>query len=360
MIARLILIALVTSMVGLLAGAVLWPDNLPDDARHRPITSAMPLAVIGDSGSHSYQDQITFPPGGGLRDAALRERTFQWTEVLARMRGSEIDLGPWVRWGRNGIAAWLRDEMGLGGGRAPRKEDYLYNFANTGAACKNIMGDRLGQRYRQVPRLVALMDREPERWRRGAVVINVGANDWNRLLDLQASDPAAPELRATIDYCSGQIERAVDTILASHPDTRILVVGAASDADDPGTFDKYRSAAARDNIGKALKNFDDALRGIATRHPARVAYVDFGTWFRRLWGERGPGGEPAYRTVAIGPLQISNTAGDGPENAWLGDGHAGTAMNTLWAQHLVERLRELTGAQLTPISDEEVIEFLTH
>jgi len=349
-------------MGGVLAsvGAVLWPDNLPEAARHRPMTSAIPLAVIGDSGSHSYQDPITFPPGGGLRDAALRDRTFQWTEVLARLRGSEIDMGPWVRWGRGGMSAWVRDLVGLGGGRSPLKEDYLYNFSNTGAACKNVMGDRLGQRYRQAPRLVALMDQEPERWRRGVVVIHIGGNDWNRLLDLQAQDPAAYELRETIHYCRDQIERAVELIHASHPSTRILVVGPASDADDPGTFDRYRDAKASANIRAAVGSFGKALRGIATRHPDFVGFVDSGVWFRQRWGERGAEGEPAYRAVGIGPLQLSNTAGDGPDNIWLGDGHAGTAINTLWAQQIVERIRELTGAPLTPISDEEVVHFLGH
>ncbi|MEJ8850375.1 SGNH/GDSL hydrolase family protein [Variovorax rhizosphaerae] len=358
MLVRLMLIALVVGMAILLV-AVLWPDNLPAAARHRPITSALPLAVIGDSGSHSYQDRITFPPGGGLRHAALHERTFQWTEVLARMRGAEIDLGPWVRWGRNGVVAWLRDVVGLGGGRAPLKEDYLYNFANTGAVCKNILGDRLGQRYQQVPRLLALMNTEPERWRRGVVVFNIGTNDWNRLLDLQARSPSDPAIRAVIDYCTGQIERAVEVIHAAHPTTRFLMVGPASDVDDPGTFERFRSARERENIRKAVEAFGVALRGSAARRPGLVGYVDTGAWFKGLWGERGPEGEPAYRPVMIGPLRVSNTAGDGPENAWLGDGHAGTAMNTLWAQHMVASLRELTGAPLTPISDDEVVRFVT-
>jgi hypothetical protein len=353
------LIVLGAAMAGFLA-AVLWPDNLPDAARDRPITSAIPLAVIGDSGSHSYQDPITFPPGGGLRDAALRDQTYQWTEVMTRLRGQEVDLGPWVRWGRGGVVAWMRDLVGLGGGRSPLKEDYLYNFSNSGAACKNIMGDRLGQRYRQAPRLVALMDEEPERWRRGVVFIHIGANDWNRLLDLQAQDPAAPELLETIDYCRDQIERAVDAIHASHPSTRVLVIGPASDADDPGTFDRFRDAKARANIRTAVNTLSKALGGIAARHPGFVAFVDNGAWFRQRWGERGPDGEPAYHEVRIGHLQVSNTAGDGLENAWLGDGHAGTAMNTLWAQFLFERLRELTEAPLTPISDEEVVRFLSH
>jgi hypothetical protein len=354
---------LCTALLAVLAASLLllaaWPDGLPDSALHRPETAAIPMAVIGDSGSHSYQDTVTFPPGGWVRGGAFRERTFQWTEVLDRMRGAEIDQGPWVRWGRPGLVAWLRDLLGLGGGRSPEKEDYLYNFANSGASCKHVMGERLGERYRQVPRLLALMDQEPARWRRGVVVINIGGNDWTGLLDEQASDPTAPQLREVIRYCADQVQAAITAIHAAHPSTRIMLVGLANEADDPVTFDGYRSAAATANINQALGAFDNALRRIAAKDPARIGFTDFDEWFGRLWGERGPNGEPAYRSVAIGTLQVSNTSGDAPENAWLADHHAGMALNALWGQHFVDCLRQEFGLQLTPISDQEVIRFVT-
>ncbi|MEJ7687647.1 MAG: hypothetical protein WKG52_11990 [Variovorax sp.] len=133
-------------------------------------SAAIPLAVLGDSNSHSYQDQISFPADSKERGGARRPQTFQWTEVLARMRGHELDLGPWVTWGRPGLVARAREWVGLPGGRAPKKQDYRYNFANSGAACKNLMKGR----FRQAPRLVALMDEEPERWKRGVVVMRIG------------------------------------------------------------------------------------------------------------------------------------------------------------------------------------------
>ena len=72
----LVFIALAIGMATLL-GLVAWPDDLPTGAIHRPVTSAISVAVIGDSGSQSYQDKITFPPGSRERGGALRERTFQ-------------------------------------------------------------------------------------------------------------------------------------------------------------------------------------------------------------------------------------------------------------------------------------------
>ena len=356
---------------GLAAGAVVvlvlaaitilapWGRGLANDlALDAAPPQAIPLAVLGDSNSHSYQDRITFPPGTPERGGARRAQTFQWTEVLARLRGNELDLGPWVDWGRPGVVAWAREMIGLAPDRSPRKEDYLYNFANSGAACKNLMGDRLGQRYRQAPRLVALMDRAPARWRRGVVVINIGANDWNGLLDLQARDPDAPRLHAVIDYCVQQIGDAIALIHATHPQTRILLTGLGNEADDPNNFGKYRSHAEMANIEKALADFNEALKKIVARNPRTVAYMDYAAWFAAHWGTRGPNGEPDYRSVRIGALQVGNTLGDGVENALLSDDHAGTAWNALWAQAVVARLRQAFDLPLTPISDEEVARFV--
>lgn len=325
-----------------------------DPGNPRPPAAAIALAVLGDSNSQSYQDYIWSPAGSAERGGALRSRTFQWTEVLMRLRGREMDLGPWVRWGRPGVVARAREWLGLPGGRAPRKEDYLYNFANSGAACKNLMGGR----FRQAPRLVALMDEDPERWNRGVVVIRIGLNDWGGLLDIQARDPAAPELRAATAYCAGEIGAAIAMIHASHPSTRILVAGIANEADDPENFDRYQSASDTANIAIALDGFNAALRRVASGNP-RVAFFDDDAWFKSLWGARSADGKPIYKTVAIGPtLRVTNTAGDDPRNSLLADHHAGLVWNALWAQSLVARLREAFDLPLTPISDEEVERFV--
>jgi len=357
---RLLIVVLAAPLLG--AGAVAaWRDDAPSQAVAAPSTAAnaIPLAVLGDSTSHSYQDRTAFPPGTRERGGTFHASTFQWTEVLARLRGNELDLGPWVQWGQPGWFAFAREFIGLPASRAPRKEDYLYNFANSGASCKNLMGDQFGQRFRQAPRLVTLMNQEPERWRRGVVVIYIGANNWSGWLDLQSRDPAAPELRRTIDYCTQQIRAAIDLIHASHPSTRILLVGLVNQADDPENFDKFRSAAATANIKKALAGANAELRKIADADPQRISFADIDDWFVQRWGQRGSAGEPAYKTVTIGPrLRVTNSGGDEPNHTVLRDGHWGVAANAIWAQSFVARLREGFGLALTPISDEEVARFL--
>lgn len=344
-------------LAGLAAALTLtmWSDGMPSDVANRqPPAAAIPLAVMGDSNSHSYQDYAWFPADSHERGGAWRPHTFQWTEVLARLRGQELDLGPWVRWGRPGVVARGREWLGLRGGRAPLKEDYLYNFANSGAACKNLLGGR----FRQAPRLVALMNEAPERWKRGVVVIRIGQNNWGGSVDLQSRDPAAPELRAATDYCSGEIAAAIDLIHRSHPSTRILLVGVLNQADDPADFAHWQSASETANIKIALDAFNSAIRRLA-EGKSNVAFFDDMAWFRSHWGSRGADGKPDYDTVAIGTtLRVTNTAGDHPHNALLADHHAGLAWNALWAQAVVARLRDAFGLPLTPIGDEELAGFV--
>ena len=331
-------------------------DGLPDGVFQRRLpANAVPLAVLGDSGSHSFQDRIAFPQGSPDRGGALRSRTFQWIEVVARLRGNELDPGPWVVWGSSGVLASGREALGLGGGRAPKKEDYLYNFANSGAGCANLMTGR----FRQAPRLVALMDREAERWKRGVVVISIGLNNWAGLLDLQAKDPDTAETRETIRYCTEQLRAAVDLIHATHPQTRVLLAGIVNDADDPGKAARWQSASETANINRALRTFNAAVRQLAESLP-RTAFYDDAAIFERLWGGRNPAtGRPDYKTVTIGNgFRVTNSAGDDPHNALVADQHAGLVWNTFIAQAVVARLREAFALPLTPITDKEVADFV--
>ncbi|MEJ8823452.1 SGNH/GDSL hydrolase family protein [Variovorax humicola] len=333
-------------------------DDSPSSGRAAAPAGSIPMAVIGDSNSHSYRDSISFPPGSRERGGALRGRNLQWVEIVARMRGGQLDPGPWVAWGRSGNVAWLRESIGLSAGRAPRKEDYLYNFANSGAACKHLMGDRLGQRFRQVPRLVALMDKDRPRWRNGVVVIRMGHNDCVAMLDVQARDPASPELKATTDYCVSQIEAAIGLIHSRHPATRIMVVGVHSELDYPRWFSLYRSARETTNVQTANVAFNCALRKLTSSDP-RIAWFDDSSWIAERWGTRSAEGEPVYKTVNIGTvLRVTNTAGDDLANAQMADDHAGLAWNAMWAQSIVARLKDAFDLPLTPISDEELERFI--
>ncbi|MGF6526234.1 hypothetical protein ABID77_001511 [Variovorax sp. PvP013] len=320
-------------------------------------TSGIPFAVLGDSNSHAYQDGIAFPPGSGARGGEFHATTLQWTEVLARLRGDEIDPGPWVEWGRSGILAQAGTVLGLPLGRVPRKQDHLHNFAVSGAVCSHLTEGT----QRQARRLAALMADDAERWRRGVVVIRIGLNDWAGLMDAQSRTPDAadaPETRDTIARCTDHMAEAIRQVRAVQPEVRIVLVGVANEAADPETFGQWRSRTAIGRIDMALKRFNEAIRKLAETTP-RTVFFDDDAWVRRTWGSRDAEGRPAYKTVSVGPaLRVTNTTGDAPEHAVLADHHSGLVYNTLWTQSFVERLREGFGLPLTPIGDEEVARFV--
>jgi hypothetical protein len=316
----------------------------------RPDRGRIPVAVLGDSDSHSYHDELHFRDTT-LRGGAYRATTFQWTEVWARLRPTEVDLGAWGRWGNRGTVAALRRAVGLEG-RAPPKQDFQYDFAFSGARCNHLVETMAAQ---TVP-LVRLMDRDAERWSRGVVVIRIGINSVGGLADLDeyATTGPSPAVRARLRDCTRHIERAVARIRAGHPTTRVVLVGIFDDSNWAKLLDRWHDPAALANIATVLDVFDDHLRELAAGDPW-CAFLDERAWFRRHWGGRAGDGRPAYRSVNVGgAVPVSNTAGDHPRNLAVADGHAGTVANGLWLQELISLIETRWRLGFTPIRLDEI------
>ncbi len=315
----------------------------------------VPIGVIGDSDSCSYQGRIMFTPGDPPSGGAFHASTLQWPEVLARIREKQVYLGEWNVWG---IPRWLamtrlRDALGLRW-RGPRKEDYRYNFAWPSGCSSLLEGG-----WRQVPRLAEVMNEDPVRWRRGVVIIRIGVNDFGKeSLDSLAIDPGAPAVRKIMQQCLTDIESSVALIRSKNSETRIVLVGIFDNVNWPGYLDKFRSGVEISNIAQGLDYFDDGLRSLCASG-ANMAFFDDRAWFRGHWGARDSDGRPAYSTLAAGShLKVGNTAGDAPESAVLANGHAGLVWNVLWVQSLVNLMRTSLGLQIDAISDREVGEFV--
>lgn len=316
----------------------------------------VPMGVLGDSNSHSYQDTLTFPPGSRERGGPYRAGTFQWTEVLARLRPAEIDPGPWETSGQGLLGAKADELRGRDGGRHPRKQDYRYNVAYTGAGCQSLVAGV----QRQVQPLLGLMAPDAARWRQGVVVIRGGMLPLSlpEVLDALSRDPAAPKAQAEVRGCLGSVTQAVGLIRAAHPQTHIVLVGIFDDSNDPVNFNRWRSRAALDNIAKGLDRFDEGLRELAKRTP-QVSFFDDRAFFTGLWGGRDAQGAPAYRTLHASPglPAVTLSLGDAPSHALVADDHWGLVTNTLWAQALSRHLKAV-GLAVTPIDDSEVSRFI--
>lgn len=320
--------------------------------RNEPQVEKISLAVIGDSNSLSYQDRLSHAPQD--RGGIYRDRTLQWGEVIARLRGEQVDPGPWEVSGvSNPRLRWL-DVLGIHVARAPRKEDYRFNFANNAADCEQLMVTR----RRQIPRLVRMMNEDPQRWQRGVVVIRIGLANLVRVIDIQAATPDAPAVQAEVQGGLQRFRESIALIRRHHPDTHIVLVGLFEDSHDAANLDRWQSASEISNIARMFDMFDDGLRTIVAQVP-NTSFFDDRAWFRGWWGSRDAQGRPAYKTVAIGPkLRVTNSLGDAPVHAMLADGHNGLVWNVLWAQALVRHLHDVARMPITPIGDDEVERFV--
>jgi hypothetical protein len=326
------------------AGVAIATDMLPagslrDPLRARPTGGRrIPLAVLGDADSQG-----------------VRGHSLQWTEILAHVRPADVDLGDVGVWGGRRLIVRILESLGAER-RLPRKRDHQNNFAFGGARCSDLVRGA----HRQAQRLAAHMDREPQRWQRGVVVIRIGICDLGGapILGAMAQDPSAPELVDTIRSCADRVAEAVAIVRARHPVTRFVLVGVLDNADHPPNFENWQSAVEIANIERALDRFDDALRQLANADE-RITFFDDRAWFRAKWGSRDHDGRPAYRSVAVGAIvRVAHLSGDAPTNSVLADGHAGLVWNTLWCRSLVIHLAERHGLPVAPITDAEVERFL--
>lgn len=334
-------------LLALPLAAVLASSGCDSGSVPPPDHDLVPVGVLGDSDSHSYGDSV-YIGGPTARGGPYRGATLQWTEIWAKLRPDEVTLGPWGEWGTRGAVASMRRAFGLHG-RSPPKRDFRFNMAVSGARC-----DALGQGMsRQVQPLVELMDRDPEWWSRGLVVIRIGVNSFGQPphLDALARGDSLPAMAE----CAGFIRDAVAQIRAGHPRTGIALVGIFNNVHWARVTDRWQDSLSLRRISTALDAFDSTLVAMADADPA-IAFHDDRAWMASLWGGRGEGGAPAYRSYLLeGGPAITNTVGDEPSNIVVADGHLGTAANALWLRSLIELVDAELGYDLTPITDQEIM-----
>ena len=313
------------------------------------MTGKLPVAVLGNSDSHAYQDTLLLQ--GDLRGAGYRPNTFQWTEIWARLRPTEVDQGRWGVWGSRLKIARLRRALGMSA-RAPMKLDYEFNFALSGARCANL----LDEGFPQAPALLSLMDRSPGAWAGGVVIIRIGINSVGLTPQLEeyAATGLTSAARDRVAGCVSAIERTVQLIRSRHPTTKIVLVSISDDRNLASNLERWRDRASNENIEAVQALFDAGLRGLAAKD-AHAAFIDERAWFRRQWGGRTPDGAPDYRTVSLGgTTPVRNAIGDHPSNLTLADGHAGTVSNALWLNELIDVLNARWQLRLTPLRTEEI------
>ena len=312
----------------------------------------VPLAVLGDSDSHSYQDTVSFPANSDKRGGTFRASTYQWTELLDQLRGRELSLGQWGVWGTNGKLARLMDVLGLGG-RSPQKMDFQFNFAQSGAECQALTQGRMAQR------LISLMDQQSQAWEQGIVVIRIGVNDLGteEILDQMAKGLDTDLIRERMSFCSQQVQKALTLLHKYHPKTHVVLVGLFNNANWARLINRWSTTSEQGCVSQMVEQYNALLRAMV--RPGQISYFDDAKWFEAQWGSRTPDGKPDYKTVTVmNGWPTTNSVGDHPSNATVVDGHAGTIWNLKWAQALIDHINANTSIKLSKLSDDELAQFL--
>jgi hypothetical protein len=308
------------------------------------------MAVLGDSDSHGYQDTLSFAPGSAARGGPHRASTLQWTEVLARLRSSHLDLGPRETTGQAPRLARLAGlaDITL---RTPPKLDHRHNFAVSGATCDDLNEGR----WHQSRSLAALIDKDPQAWEGAVVVIRIGVNSVGQedALERLAGDADDPQVSAATQACVRAVGEAMERLRKHQPRLRIVLVGLFNNAHWAKLLDRWQDPVQLARIERGIDRFDNGLRELA-RRPG-TAFLDERALFRDLFGGRDGQGRPAYRSRRIGPtLTLSNTAGDAPEHMVVADGHSGTVWNALWANELLGLLASQLQLDVPRLSEAEI------
>jgi hypothetical protein len=237
--------------------------------------------------------------------------------------------------------------------RAPRKQDYEYNFAFSGAVCGQLTeGDKA-----QTPQLLQLMQSNPARWQDGVVQIRIGINTLGTraFLDRAASDGLTNDVAAEVDACVDSVISSARMIRQAFSQTRIVLVGVVNNSDWPPYFPYWQSPAAQQNINSVLDFFDSQLAAFASTDDG-MAFFDDRAWFARYWGGRDAAGKPAYRSHVLGGrFELQNAQGDAPLNVILEDGHSGTIANAIWSRDFIDFLNEVFGLEISPVTEADLL-----
>lgn len=306
----------------------------------------VPIIVLGDSDSHSYRDSYL----GIHRGGKYHNVTFQWTEILERLRWSEVDLGQFGLWGTRGTFYRIRKFLGLDA-RMPRKQDFEYNFAVSGATCDTLSPQSyLKQSYMAT----LLMNKNPGYWNNGLVIIRIGINDLGQWPQLKkyVDGNITPQIKQPILNCIAQVQDAVSLIRANQSSIRIILLGIMDNSNWPPVMPL--DDTGHRNINKVLDIYDNGLRSIA-RKEANILFVEDRKWVEQIIGYWNSEKYIGHREINLGgKTNITNTKGDNPHNIVLNDEHSSTVLNGLWIRHLLHEINNRFGAGFTPLLDSEI------
>lgn len=285
---------------------------------------SLSVALIGDSNSDEYR-------ANDARGGTYGATTFNWAELLARLRG--MTLGPWG----------TRSE--------PRRTGYEFLWARSGAVAYNA-------RFDQAPGAAS----QVQAGRVQAVIVWVGGNDFRPLGTLSYQriydgSLAGSQLDGAITWVVDQVLGAAQTAAAGVP-SRVMVVGMQQGFSGPARVFNSADLAAMGMPDPAkLARVTNAVYAFNAQLSARAQAAGY-HWFDL---DGATAAELTPRRTADGSLLVGGQVidylshGDEPHHLLLADTHYGTAMSGLVANLFARALNAQFGAGLAEFSDAEIL-----
>ncbi|MFV1872008.1 MAG: hypothetical protein ACMZ64_01605 [Oleiphilus sp.] len=315
-------------------------------AEPRQPSSAIPIAVLGDSDSHSYRDKFDNKARGG----EYHDVTFNWPALWDRFRSDEVNLGRFDEWGESYRLARIKYWLGLPA-RAPKKLDFEYNYAVSGLRCESL----LASWPYQAKWLIQRLQRSPEFWQKGIVIIRIGVNDLGSTEQLiRWSKTGLDEMASkTVSSCTKHISETIEAILTAHPTIKVTVMGMCRSCNLTDTYKVWPDIENIQNRDAVMSAYDQDLEGFASNQQ-RVLFIDDVQWLKQRYGDRYSE-TMSFETKLAEQVDIYSKAGDHPSNLILSDLHSGTVYNAFWLNNLIGQMNNGFDLRLTPINEKDVL-----
>jgi hypothetical protein len=288
------------------------------------------LGVIGDSGVDEYRADDN-------RGGAYAATTLNSIELLATYRAAYVTVGAW------------------GTRSSPRRIGYERNWALSGATAG-------GQHVSGTGSIVALgqhtgLAAQVAAGQCDTVLIWIGSNDWTpaqgNYEPVYDGTISGATLTAKIASIVGNIEDALDALIAENASIRILVTNAFDHG--PYITGSYPNATYRQRVTDAIDDTNFQVAGLIAERSSNVALIDRHDSVAIITGAYPLDGN---NDMTVGGEKIGFfDAGDEPHNAMLADGaHAGTVFKGLETNlFLLDRLQAAFGVNIPRFSDAEIL-----
>jgi hypothetical protein len=238
-----------------------------------------------------------------------------------------------------------RFDLGPWGTRAePRRTGYEFNWSRTGAETHDIISS-------------GALDEMVNHIQQGDVDIvfyTIGGNDFAYYrdgADIYSGAISGASLTYKLDNIKADMTTAVNTLLSADSDLPIIVTTLADPGISPSVIANFPDATKRQRVTDAINVVNQHIIQLANSNP-RITLLDIEMYQTELMSRMNQSGK-----IIVGGEEIAFSSGSEPHHAIISDEiHAGTVMNALYANLVIDSINSVLGTSIARFSDQESLE----